>query len=179
MSFHEISAVRGTGAHASTPAKHAGKELGFGDGCSSSEADADTLARLSDAMDALQKVIGRLTARRGQEDKQAGQTSGAALLPSSPGAARNEIRLPLPGEELPWNAHLRADIPRYVMEQLRAEAYRTGRTAVSVLLRAMSAFHDADGNAVFCIREGDMVADRRKEVGSKKQRQVRSDLNLI
>jgi hypothetical protein len=68
----------------------------------------------------------------------------------------------MPGDSVPWTSHLRADVPGYIMEQLREAAYRMRCTVVALILRALAAYVDADGNAVFCIRDEDLVADRRK-----------------
>lgn len=142
--------------------------------CASCEADPVTMTRLFDALDDLQQAM-RLVARPDKEGMQAGPTLEASPLHDSPQAMRNTVAIPQPDEEVRWDAHLRADVPRYVLEQLRAEAYRTGRTAVSVVLQAMSAFHDDDGNAVFCIRERDMVADRRKGSWAESRKPVQSN----
>ena len=142
--------------------------------CASCEADPATLTRLFDAVDNLQDAV-RLVACRDKGGMQAGAPSGTSPSRNPSHARRNTVSIPPPDEEVPWDAHLRADIPRYVLEQLKAEAYRTGRTAVSVVLQAMSAFHDDDGNEVFRIRERDMVADRRKGACAEHRKPLQDD----
>jgi hypothetical protein len=72
------------------------------------------------------------------------------------------VEIPGPGEEVAWSGHLRADLPEYVVDQLRDVAHRQRRTLVSLLLQLMAPCRDADGRNVFQIRPEDLVADRRK-----------------
>lgn len=160
--LHGGSPGRTSAAGAPAHAGHSRRKIDAAVRCQTCEADAATLTRLSDAVEDLQEMVGLLVARGDQRDTQAGQTPGSSRPRSHDRGARNITAIPSPGETVPWDAHFRADVPPYVMEQLKAEAYRTGRTAISVLLKVMSAFRDGDGCSVFRIREEDMIADRRK-----------------
>jgi hypothetical protein len=71
------------------------------------------------------------------------------------------VQIPGPGVEVAWNAHLRADLPEYVADQLRDVARSQRRTLVSLLLQMAASFRDADGRNLFHIRPEDLVADRR------------------
>lgn len=99
-----------------------------------------------------------------------GPDSVAAREPGRPAPgharARGQITLhldiPASGEPVPWTSALRADVPVYITEQLRALAYAQRRTLVSLLLRLMADHRDDNGRPVFHVRPEDLVADRRK-----------------
>jgi hypothetical protein len=73
-----------------------------------------------------------------------------------------DVEIPGPGEEVAWSGHLRADLPEYVLDQLRDVAHRQRCTLVSLLLKMMASHRDAGGRNLFRIRPEDLVADRRK-----------------
>ena len=78
-----------------------------------------------------------------------------------PGALPN-IAVPRPGEVVPRNGNLRAEVPQYIIAQLRVEAFRTESTQVAVILRGLHSLKDDDGKQVFFIRPEDLVEDRRR-----------------
>lgn len=67
------------------------------------------------------------------------------------------------GEPVTWTAHLRADIPEYVADQLREAAHRRRCTVVSLLLHLLHSHRDPNGRPVFYVRPEDLVRDRRRE----------------
>lgn len=72
------------------------------------------------------------------------------------------LEMPGRGEEIAWTSFLRADLPLYVMEQLREAAHRRRCTIVSLLLRMMAGHCDAEGRPLFYVRPEDLVPDRRR-----------------
>ena len=89
-----------------------------------------------------------------------------ATRPRSPVAPH--IEMPLEGEEVEWDAHLRCDFPAYVYEQIVELAHRERRTLVSALLKVLAEHVDQDGRPQFFVRPEDLVPDRRK--AAKKRR---------
>jgi len=73
-----------------------------------------------------------------------------------------DVPIPRDGESVMWSAHLRADIPEYVSEQLREAAHRQRCSVVSLLLRLMEAHRTREGERLFFVREEDLVSDRRR-----------------
>lgn len=69
--------------------------------------------------------------------------------------------MPPPGAPVEWTGRLRAEVPRYVAEQVREVTHQQRCSQVSLLLRALAALRDASGRRVFHIRAEDMVPDRR------------------
>ncbi|SDB74520.1 hypothetical protein [Belnapia rosea] len=69
------------------------------------------------------------------------------------------------GEAVPWKSALRAEVPFYIIEQLRARAYAQRCTRVSLLLRVMADHRDGNGRPRFYVRPEDLVADRRRVEG--------------
>ncbi len=84
-------------------------------------------------------------------------TSTPPADPIAPG-----IPIPTPGELIAWRAALRVDLPDYVGEQIREACHRMRCTQVALVLRLLRQFRDVRGRPVFCIRDEDLVPDRRK-----------------
>ena len=72
------------------------------------------------------------------------------------------LDMPLAGEAVEWGGNFRAEIPRYVFEQMDEYCHRRKRTQVAALLEILNAHRDSKGQRVFFVREEDMVPDRRK-----------------
>lgn len=70
--------------------------------------------------------------------------------------------MPLPGQHVEWDQNFRAEIPRYVNEQLREYMHRHRLTSISLLMRLIQQFKGEDREAPFYVRPEDMVGDRRK-----------------
>lgn len=73
-----------------------------------------------------------------------------------------DLPVPAPGEVVPWVVAFRADLPGYVVEQVREVAHRLRCTRVALLLRLLAEFRDEAGRPVFRIRTEDLVPDRRR-----------------
>lgn len=73
-----------------------------------------------------------------------------------------KIYIPQPGEAISWTERLRADLPEYVMLQVREACHRQRCTIMGLYLPMMDAQRDAHGRKLFYIRDEELVPDRRK-----------------
>ena len=72
------------------------------------------------------------------------------------------VQIPGEQEHLEWTALLRADLPEYVSEQIRAAAFHLRCTQISLILKGIASLRDSEGRPLFHIRSVDLVPDRRK-----------------
>ena len=93
-------------------------------------------------------------------DRTASLTRSPPAPPAEPIA--QGIPIPPPGEPIAWSAALRVDLPDYVGEQIREACHRMRCTQVALVLRLLRQFRDVRGRPVFCIRDEDLVPDRRR-----------------
>lgn len=100
--------------------------------------------------------------RRSQPVPQATNASHVSAPPEPPSRMALDVAVPSPGEIVPWVVAFRADLPAYVVEQIREVAHRMRCTRVALLLRLLAAFRDPAGRPVFHVRTEDLVPDRRR-----------------
>lgn len=100
--------------------------------------------------------------RRSQPVPQVADASHVVARPEPPSRMVPDMPVPPPGEIVPWIVAFRADLPAYVVEQIREAAHRMRCTRVALLLRLLAAFRDPAGRPVFHIRTEDLVDDRRR-----------------
>lgn len=87
--------------------------------------------------------------------------------PVSPIAPR-EI-MPLPGDIVEWDQNFRAELPKYVGDQIREYMHIHRMTSIAFTMRLLEQFRDEEHSKKrpFYIRKEDLIGDRRKKRKSR------------